>query len=393
MKSPIKPSYLIALTLAVTAGAWIYSGQLENDPFAAEPDAAETEETVAQAEPTVAERAPPAVRVMDSVAAPHRAILLYTGRTEAERRAVLSAETDGRVVEIAVEESDRIAEGALIARIAASDRYARLNEAKALVKQREIEHEAAKSLAGKGFQTESARAEAEANLEAAKARLESIRVDLNRITIEAPFDGVVESRTIEIGDYVRPGDEIARIADLDPIVVTAQVSEREIGRVELGALAEISLMDGVARTGIVSRVSTTADSATRTFEVEVELENQDGGLLDGMTAKVSLPAQEVMAHRITPALLALDEEGRVGVKSVDADNRVVFHPITIVEDRADGMFVAGLPREVTLIVVGQAFVRPGVEVRPVPVQMNGETPDPGSFEPALSVGEAAGDRS
>lgn len=387
MKSLVKPSYLIALTLAVVAGAWILSGQLENDPLASGQDAAVEAETPPEA------RELPAVRVAESTAAPHRAILLYTGRTEVERRAVLRAETDGRVVEIGAEESDRVEEGALIVRIAASDRYAQLNEARALVKQREIEYDAAKSLAGKGFQTESARAAAEANLEAAKAQLETIRVDLNRTTVGAPFDGILESRAVEVGDYVQAGDEIARVADFDPIVVTAQVSEREIGRVQMGALAGVGLMDGARLSGIVSRIASTADSATRTFEVEVELPNEDGALLDGMTAKVLLPAQEVMAHRITPALLSLDDEGRIGVKSVGEDNRVVFHPITIVEDRVDGMFVAGLPKRVTLIVVGQAFVRAGVEVRPVPAGGDGDSPDAPAAAPAISVGDADGDRS
>lgn len=387
MKVPLKPSYLIALSLAVVAGAWIYSGQLDNDPFATDAEMA----AAPDAEPEAREL--PAVRVAESTAAPHRAVLLYTGRTEVDRRAVLRAETDGRVVEIGAEESDRVEEGALIVRIAASDRYAQLNEARALVRQREIEHEAAKSLAGKGFQTESARAEAEANLEAAKAQLEAIRVDLNRTNVGAPFDGVLESRAVEVGDYVQAGDEIARVADFDPIVVTAQVSEREIARVEMGALAGIGLMDGARMSGMVSRIATSADSATRTFEVEVELANEDGALLDGLTAKVLLPAQQVMAHRISPALLSLDDEGRIGVKAIDGENRVVFYPITIVEDRVDGMFVGGLPKQVTLIVVGQAFVRAGVEVRPVPVDgVEGAAPEPAAA-PAVSVGDAGGDRS
>lgn len=393
MKVKVKPSYIIALVLAVSAAGWVYSGQMEQDPFAPAPDAAVGATSPAE---THAERALPAVRVAQSIASNHRAILLYTGRTEAERRSVLSAETDGRVIEIGAEKSQPVAEGDVIVKLTTADRYARLKEAEALVRQRTIEYDAAKSLAGKGFQSESAKAAAEANLTAAKAQLETIRVDINRTVIKAPFDGVVEVRPVQIGDYVRPGDQIAQIADLNPIVVTIQVTEREIGKVQLGILAEIELLAKQRFTGMVSRIATAADKNTRTFEVELEVENPDLTLLDGMTAKVNLPSQEVKAHKVTPALLALDNEGRVGVKAVDADNRVVFYPITIVEDTASGMWVGGLPDELTLITVGQAFVAPGALVTPVPegaiAPVSEPQTEPGPT-PELSSTDTVGDNS
>ncbi|WP_421881885.1 efflux RND transporter periplasmic adaptor subunit [Pacificispira sp.] len=378
MKFPIKPSYLIAFALAAGSAGWIYSGQMEEDPLA-DPQA-ETAEQQAQ-EPAAETKALPSVRVAESRATDHRAILLYTGRTEADRRAVLRAETEGRVIEVGASVSDPVATGKVIAKLATNDRYAKLKQAESLVRQREIEYEAARQLAGKGFQTESKKAEAEANLSSARASLEEIRVDLGRTTIEAPFDGVIETRSVEVGDYVQVGDEIAVIADFDPIVVTIQVSEREISRVDAGVTAEIQMLDGQTHFGLVSRIAPTADSATRTFEVELEVANQGDGLLDGMTAKVFLPAQEVSAHRITPALLALSDDGAVGVKAVDAQNKVVFYPIEIVEDTAGAMWVSGLPETVTLITVGQAYVAPGATVRPVPED---EAEKPYSEQPGAS---------
>lgn len=386
MKLPIKPSFLIAFVLAIGAAGWIYSGQLENDPFTSPGE----DRTAAQALPEEAatpKKELPSVRVAESRAADHRAMLLYTGRTESDRRAVLRAETEGRIVEVGASVSDQVATGDLIVKLAVNDRYAKLKQAESLVRQREIEYDAAKQLAGKGFQTESKRAEAEANLNSAKAALEQIRVDLGRTTVEAPFDGVIESRTVEVGDYVQPGDEIAVVADFDPIIVTIQVSEREISRIDPGVTAEIQLLDGQTHFGLVSRIAPTADDATRTFEVELEVANQGSKLLDGMTAKVFLPAQEVTAHRITPALLALSDDGAVGVKAVDTDNRVVFYPIEIVEDTAGAMWVSGLPDKVTLITVGQAYVAPGARVNPVP-ENEAEKPyteQPGASQTLSSV--------
>jgi multidrug efflux system membrane fusion protein len=393
MKVRLKPSLIIAVTLAVLSAAWIYSGQMEEDPFADAAEPAE-EQVAAASQQAKADKPLPSVRVQETRAVPHRAVLNYTGRTEVDRRAVLRAETDGRLIEIGAEVSSRVEKGALVVKLAPSDRYAQINKAESLVRQRQIEYDAAKKLAGKGFQTESARAESEANLSSAKAALEEIRVDLARTTLEAPFDGIIESRAVEVGDYVQRGDEIARIVDFDPIVVTIQVSEREISRVELGTVAPISLISDEELTGVVSRIATTANDATRTFEVELEIANEDAALRDGVTATVLLPAQQVMSHLISPALLTLDDAGAVGVKAIDTESRVVFYPITIVEDTADGMWVGGLPNQVTLITVGQAFVAPGIKVDAVPAESVPTQQDaPVNPAPAVSVGDETGDRS
>jgi len=385
MLKRIKPSLVISILLAGAAVAWILSGQ------GGAPD------IVGMEPEPVAIRELPSVRTTESVAVNHRAVLLYTGRTQMDRRTVLRAETEGRIIEIGAEISDPIAEGALVVKLAANDRFAKLAEAEALLRQRDTEYKAAQQLAGKGFQTESARAAAEANLSSARAALETIRTDIAHTTIKAPFDGIVESRIVEIGDYVQGGDEVARIVDFDPIIIAIQVSEREIHRIDPGTVAPVELISGVTRDGVVSRISTTANNTTRTFEVELEVENQDGRLRDGMTAKVNLPTQEVMAHKISPAWLTLADSGSVGLKSVDADDRVVFHPITLVEDTADGMWVSGLPDRVSLITVGHVFVAPGIKVKATPDnEITPSTPTealPDSGLPAVSVGETLGERS
>ncbi|MEM6498447.1 MAG: efflux RND transporter periplasmic adaptor subunit [Pseudomonadota bacterium] len=397
----IKSSVFIAAGLAIAATAWIYSGQVDEAPVATTgsgDDVTMSDMENQEALPSTRQRALQTVRVMRSTAQPHRAALLFTGRTEAARRTILRAETAGRIVDVLAEESDEIALDAPILKIAVSDRPARLREADALIRQRQLEYQAAESLAGKGFQSETTKAEAAANLSAARAMREEIRVDLARTTIVAPFDGTLESRTVEIGDYVQAGDEVARIAELDPIIVAIQVSEREVGRIESGTVADIELVSGERFQGIVTRISTTSDPATRTFEVELEIANEVASVRDGMTAKVELPTQEVFAHQISPALLTLDDVGRVGVKAVGDGDVVSFYPIQIVEDRSGSMFIAGLPKEAVLIVVGQEYVTDGVQVRPVEIENPGNGPISPAIPsvPALSADEdnrtAEGDR-
>ena len=72
-----------------------------------------------------------------------------------------------------------------------------------------------------------------------------------------------------------------------------------------------------------------------------------------------------MAHRVSPAVLALDDNGNLGVKALGADNTVIFHEVEIVKTESNGAWVTGLPNDITLITLGQGFVNPGEEVEPV----------------------------
>ena len=121
-------------------------------------------------------------------------------------------------------------------------------------------------------------------------------------------------------------------------------------------------------------VAPVASDTTRTFRVELAIPNPQGLLRAGMTAEVRLPAGEINAHRMTPALLTLDDDGNVGVKTVDEKNRVVFFPVEVVVSDSNGVWVTGLPDNARVITVGQGFVAPGETVNPVPasngIQLN-----------------------
>ena len=118
--------------------------------------------------------------------------------------------------------------------------------------------------------------------------------------------------------------------------------------------------------GRIAFIATAADPATRTFRVDIEVPNPDRTLRDGVTARVSFPVASVLTHLVSPAILTLDEAGLVGVRAVDADDTVRFHPVEIVAETDQGVRLAGLPETVDLIVVGHEFVRAGETVQPKP---------------------------
>jgi len=353
----MKRSIIFAVLLAIGATAWVASGQFGES--GAEPQAQKP-----PADLTALEQAP-LVRVRPSRAEQHAVIDLLRGRTEANRLVEIRSETDGRIVELTVEDGTRVTAGDVIAKLAPGDRPARLAEAKALLAQRKIEHEADRKLSQKGFRAETQVAATQASLEAAEAAVKIAEVELSYTTIRAPFDGVVDQGMVELGDFVDRADPIAQLVELDPMLIVTQVNERDVQRLTLGTPGQARLMTGETVAGHIRHISAVADEATRTFRVELEVPNPERKIAAGMTAEIALPLSEVKAHRVSPAVLTLSDAGDIGVKTVDADSRVVFHPVKIVDTDAEGMWITGLPDEATLITVGQEYVGDGDVVRGV----------------------------
>lgn len=354
----MKRSIIFAVLLAAGAILWIASGQFGDSSAEPEPQKPPADLSALDAAPLV--------RVRPSTAQPHAIIDLLRGRTEANRLVEIKSETDGRIIELTVDDGTRVSEGEIIARLAPGDRPARLAEAKALLAQRKIEHEANRKLSKKGFRAETQVAATQASLQAAEAAVKIAEVELDYTTIRAPFDGIVDRRMAELGDFVDRADPIAQLVELDPMLIVTQVSERDVRRLSLGAPGEARLMTGETVTGHIRHISAVADEATRTFRVELEVPNPDYTISAGMTAEIGLPLSETPAHRVSPSILTLSDSGEIGVKTVDADNRVVFRPVQIVDTDSDGMWISGLPEEVTLITVGQEYVADGDSVRTVP---------------------------
>ena len=372
----MKRSYIIAALLALAATAWVLSGELAGERQA------EAQKPPAQ---LAAAQQLATVRVRQQSAAPRVTELMLRGRTEALRSVVIKAETEGQVAELLFERGDRVTEGQVLVRLGAKDRPAAVTEAKALVEQRRIELQAAKSLSEKGYRAETQVAEAQAAYDAAGAALERAQWALDNTKITAPFEGSVDDRQVELGAYVEPGDAIARIVDLDPILVVAQVNEIDVGRLEVGGIGQVRLITGLEVAGQVRFVAAMAEPATRTFRVELEVSNPDGAIPDGVSAELSLPFDEVWAHKVSPAILSLSDEGELGVKLVDGEGTVRFHGVEIVDNAPDGVWLGGLPREITLITVGQEFVTDGQKVQAVSEESlqtpgAGDDPAPGGLE-------------
>ncbi len=365
----MRSSIIIAGVLALVVGGWILSGQLggkttqQNGEAVAAQPVEPKGAVIGEAPPTVQLMS---VRVRESLARPHMTYLTVSGRSEANRSVTLRAETPGRIVKVEAEKGTKVKRGSVIARIDMDARSSQLTEYRSLVEQKQLEFDQATKLETKGFQSKTRLAQAAAELERAKAQLRMMEVEIEDTVIRAPFGAELQDRPVEVGDFVKVGDHIARLVELDPILIVGFVSEREVGQIEPGTLANATLVTGAEVEGVVRYISKVSEQTTRTFRVEIEVPNPGRKIYEGLTAEISLPIREVLTHQISPALLSLDDDGVIGVKAVEEDDKVVFYPVEIVSHSPEGILLAGLPERLTLITVGQEFVVDGETVIAVP---------------------------
>nr|WP_237688196.1 efflux RND transporter periplasmic adaptor subunit [Sneathiella sedimenti] len=304
------------------------------------------------------------VRYAISTAQPREQEIIVHGRTEANRVVDLKAEISGRVKKIHVDEGDRVKAGDRIVSFDVKDNQARLQEAQALVRQREIEFNAAKKLNKKGFSSDTTFASAQAQLDSANAQVTAMKIRLNDLVITAPFDGYIEARAAEVGDFVKDGNSIATIVESDPLLITGQISELQVGKIEVGGEGSAKLVTGETVKGKVKFIGRVAEPETRTFRVELEVPNDGYKLRSGVTAEITFKTSSVAAHFLSPAYLTLNDAGVLGLRTVGENDIVEFHPVRILSDTPEGIWVQGLPETVRLIVVGQDFVRAGDKVKP-----------------------------
>ena len=354
-------TYLTAALIGLAIVVWLLSGWLGREEPAPLRTLAEIKtETQAQR----LDAGPQRVRARVINASTQVQNVVLRGKTESKRTVEVRAELSGRVTGRPVERGSQVAAGDLLCQLSVDDRQASLVEAREAVNQAQIEYDGSLRLKARGFQSETAIAQAKARLAAAQAELTRTELDMERIRIRAPFAAFVEDVHLEIGDYVTPGETCVTLVDLDPMLLTGRVAERNVHLLRLGQKVTGVFPDGRSVTGPISFIGQQSDPATRTYPVEVQIPNPSGELRSGITTELQIPVAEVTAQKVSPALFALDDEGNIGVRTISANNIVEFYPVQIVREDSDGVWVSGLPNVTTLITVGQELVVPGDQVEP-----------------------------
>jgi membrane fusion protein, multidrug efflux system len=290
--------------------------------------------------------------------------VVLRGRTEAARSVIVRAETTARVVSSPLSKGTYVSTGQILCELDPGIRAAALLEATARRAAAQVEVDQALKLSQGGYASQTRVITARAGLESAIAAVKAAEQEIGRLTITAPFAGLLDTDTAELGEFVSTGGTCASIIQLDPIRIVGFVSESEVDRVTPGALAGGRLLSGRELVGEVTYLARSSDEATRTFRVEIEVANPDQAVRAGLTAEIAISAEGQLAHLLPQSALTLNNEGELGVRIVAEGNIVEFVPVEALRDTTEGIWISGLPTEADVITVGQEYVTQGVKVLP-----------------------------
>ena len=293
------------------------------------------------------------------------------GAVEALHDVVVSAEEGGVIDRFLAEKGQRLRAGQALAKIDDRVLRAQVAEAEASAKAARDAYERRRRLfREEGIGTEAEFVAAEAAAEAAEARAEALRARLERTTVRAPVSGVFDARYVDEGEMVGSGDEVGRIIDASRVKVVGGVPERYAADVHVGGRADVTLdlYPGRVFEGEISFVSTAVDPKSRTFEIEILLDNPDNLIKPQMVAGVELPTRALEAVLVVPqdALLRVEDGYQILVVT-EADGgeleaearRAVLGP-----SASNAVVIAsGLEPGDRVIVRGQQQVDPGDRVR------------------------------
>jgi multidrug efflux system membrane fusion protein len=343
---------LLALVVFVAAVLWVLTGH-----FAAvgsetpEPGATEAEAVVETPKRTVA--------VVRAEVTDYARLIRISGVTEADKLAILAARSNGVVQELTAEAGDTVQRGAVVMLLEGEDVRAAVKTAQDQLAQAAEQLAVGETLSAKGSLPETQLTARRAAKSAAEGALSQAQAAADRLSLVAPFAGTVDAVNVEEGEWVQQGTPIATLIALDPIIVKAEVAERDVAHVAVGAKALVRLVSGVELEGTVKHLARKASDKTRTFALEVDLPNPDGAIPSGMTAELRLTAATQPALTVPRSVLTLNEAGQVGLRVVIEGDIAAFLPVDLIDDTEAGFVVTGVPQGARVIVAGQDLVRDG----------------------------------
>lgn len=293
--------------------------------------------------------------------------ITVTGPVEPIRTVQVSAQTGGTLLEVLVEEGDRVRSGQLLARLDSREISAQLEHAKAVLANAQTAYQRAKDLRTGDLISEAELDAARSSHDMAKADVElwSTRLAFCRIT--APVSGVVTRKLVEKGNTVSSGDELFEIADDSKLVVRVQVSELDVVRLRPGLAVSLKLdaYPGREIGGHIRRIFPAADPSSRLVPVEVELDPRPAGVdaRPGFLARVAFSLDRRDSVLAVPAAALGTSAAGSFVYVVQADT-LVRRPVKTGRTASGWVEVTGglTPGE-RVVSSGQVNLRPGAPVR------------------------------
>ena len=359
---------MLAIGMAGLAAIWLLSG--ENGITQAQAQDTSSNETKPSASSTNKPASLFKVTAVHSTSEPIPQTIKLSGYTSANNTLSITNQLPGYVSSVHVSKGDQVNAGHVLIEVDRRALEANIVHAQALVKQRALELEGIRKLTGQKLTSEVSVASAEAALASAKANLTTLKIDLENSSVRAPFTGVINDFSIKPGQWLNDGAVVATLIDLNPLKVAAQLPQKYLNKLSINSAVELTINGQETKQGKVSYISMTADNATRAIPFEVSIDNSDAKLTAGLSAEINLILGQVEAHPVSPALLNVNNDGQMSIKTLDGDI-VTDSPVQVVKTDREFAWVSGLSTKSTIITSGQGFVKAGdqVEVTIEPAQL------------------------
>lgn len=274
------------------------------------------------------------------------------GEVEGSQDVVLSAPLGGQVESVFVQKGEAVRAGQVIAKIDAEIYAAQVEQAEAQLAQ-------AQSVLGRvekmgDLSAKAQKIDAETSVKVASAQVRMARAQLARANVVAPFAGVAADVFPSRGEFLGPGSPVARIVQLDPVVISLSVSDRDV--VALHPDMDVTVRAGAVAQplpGRIRHVGRAADLRTRSFPVDVEVDNPDAMLLPGMIATVGLERALPDGTMAVPQDWIVTRRDGQGV-FVEQDGSARWTPVVLGDVLHDQVVVSsGLAADARVIVTGQ----------------------------------------
>ncbi|MGB1237613.1 MAG: efflux RND transporter periplasmic adaptor subunit [Pseudomonadales bacterium] len=345
-------SVLMAGAVVVALGVWMSSGSESHA------DSSASKETAAEKKPLMK------VSVLESSLQDVERYVTVQGQVEANRSIDLKVEIEGRVKAIDVALGQRVGAETTILALAEDYRLKQLSEAKAVLRQRTSDYSASLKLKKRGLLAQNQLIADQAAVETARAQLALIQHEVDNAVLKAPFAGVLNAKLVELGDYVQKGNVVGTLVDDEQLKVTGQVPQKNIAGLKLNQTVQVTLSNGDVREGVLSFISRVGDAQSRSYRVEVTLDNARHERLIGLTATLRLPLGQERGHLLPNSVLGLSANGDLEVKVIDDANIVTTVAVQMIRTAENGFWLKGLGDQVRVVTIGKDFVTTGEQVDP-----------------------------
>jgi len=358
---------IAAFAVLAVSAAWVLTGEFSSIGSQAQEPSGE-ERNAQQSPVSEPRKILRTVAVMEPDFIQHNRMIRISGVTAPDKRSTLATRSAGILGELKIEKGDKVQAGDVVLVLDGAEKQSMVDTAKALLDQRQKEADNIERLVKTGIVATTQSDGARSALASARSQLDAAQADIDRLTVVAPFSGVIDQVMVEEGAWLPSGEAIAVLLQLDPVVALGEVSEREIAQVNVGDEADVRLISGEIVSGTVRHISLEATAGTRTFPIEVAIANPDNRVPAGMTAEIMIKSEAVRAVKLPRSVVTLDAAGNLGLRILKADNTVGFVPIDLIDDSPEGLILSGVPQDAKIIVAGQDLVSDGEAVNAVPAK-------------------------